>query len=50
MTLVPIALGEFRGFWRPSTALSGPITLHVVAFDRARNQEEDDVVVGGGRP
>ena len=50
MSLVPIALGEFRGFWTPSSALSGPITLHVVAFDRARNQSEDDVLVNGARP
>jgi hypothetical protein len=48
MSLVPIALGEFRGFWTPSSALSGAITLHVVAFDRARNQSEDDVLVNGG--
>jgi hypothetical protein len=45
MALVPIALGEFRGYWTPSSPLAGPVTLHVVAFDRARNQSERDVRV-----
>jgi hypothetical protein len=45
MTLVPIALGEFRGYWTPSSPPSGPVTLHVVAVDRARNQSERDVRV-----
>lgn len=45
MALVPIALGEFRGYWTPSAPLEGPVTLHVVAVDRARNQVERDVRV-----
>jgi len=45
IALVPIALGEFRGFWTPSSAPPDPITLHVVAFDRARNESERDVRV-----
>lgn len=45
ITLTALAIGEFRGYWTPSSPVTGPITLHVVAFDRARNQGEKDVVV-----
>jgi hypothetical protein len=43
MPLTAIRLGEFRAFWKPDAPLAGPVTLHVVAVDRAMNQNESDV-------
>jgi Vault protein inter-alpha-trypsin domain/von Willebrand factor type A domain len=43
MPLTAIRLGEFRGIWKPDAPLGGPVTLHVVAVDRAMNQSESDV-------
>jgi hypothetical protein len=43
MPLTAIRLGEFRGLWKPDAPLAGPVTLHVVAVDRAMNQNESDV-------
>lgn len=43
MPLTAIRLGEFRGVWKPAAPLSGPVSLHVVAVDRAMNQSESDV-------
>ncbi len=45
MPLTAVRLGEFRGFWKPDAPLAGPVTLHVVAVDRAMNQNESDVIL-----
>ena len=45
MPLTAIRLGEFRGFWKPEAPLTGPVVLHVVAVDRAMNQNESDMTL-----
>jgi hypothetical protein len=45
MPLTAIRLGEFRGFWKPDAPLAGPVVLHVVAVDRALNQNESDMTL-----
>lgn len=45
IALTAIALGRFRAFWKPRSPLTGPITLRVVASDRAHNQTVRSVTV-----
>lgn len=37
LTLVPIRLGVFRGFWTPSRPVEGPVTIEMAVTDRALN-------------
>jgi hypothetical protein len=45
LPLPAIRLGEFRALWKPSSPLQGPVTLHVVAVDRAMNQNAFDATL-----
>jgi hypothetical protein len=45
LPLTAIRLGEFRAQWKPDAPLAGPVTLHVVAVDRAMNQSAFDATL-----
>ncbi len=46
LPLTAIRLGNFRGFWTPEGgALTGPVTLEVVAVDTAHNARTNTMVV-----
>jgi hypothetical protein len=45
LPLTAVRLGDFRGYWTPETPLAGPVTLHVVAVDRAMNQNAFDATL-----
>jgi Mg-chelatase subunit ChlD len=45
LPLTAVRLGEFRGYWTPDAPLAGPVTLHVVAIDRAMNQNAFDAAL-----
>jgi len=50
IALTAIRSGVFRGYWKPATPLTGPVTLTVVAVDVALNRQVFEVTlnpVGG---
>ena len=42
--------GLFRGYWRPRRPLTGPVTLTVVAVDRALNARTAQVTLDAQPP